>query len=428
MDSKNLDDERVTLQILKNKQARKMVLVIGTGVSAAAAPGVSALKSWWHCLQAIVDAADQLQVLHPTEICEFRRKMMERCDLLVVAHQLMRQMSPISGDPKPTFYKDCLIKVFDNLEHRISCPVILQAILRLLDEGAMIITTNYDSFLETTGRQLKKPMQSLDMQDPSQVVQWAKGYNRFGVLHINGLYSDPSGIVVDPTGYKESLTQNRELMQTLQNLYSTKSFLFLGCGETLRRHVFEAFFWYTAERKLDIEHCMVVVKKDNDNFFRRQKYLLSFGIKLISYGESLKQFPQYVQEMSSLFYKEERPVKFEPESYKIRLGKYECEPPKKLRQTGTCKAKCNKMKIMKHECEHSRNNKDAEYEKMKIAKHKCEFQTKKEQTGPFKPETDKCKVTKHESDHPKYNEQTERTTAQRHQGAKQVKLNQIKRR
>ncbi|XP_069485164.1 protein FAM118A-like isoform X3 [Ambystoma mexicanum] len=333
MDSKNLDDERVTLQILKNKQARKMVLVIGTGVSAAAAPGVSALKSWWHCLQAIVDAADQLQVLHPTEICEFRRKMMERCDLLVVAHQLMRQMSP--------------------------------------------------------------------------VVQWAKGYNRFGVLHINGLYSDPSGIVVDPTGYKESLTQNRELMQTLQNLYSTKSFLFLGCGETLRRHVFEAFFWYTAERKLDIEHCMVVVKKDNDNFFRRQKYLLSFGIKLISYGESLKQFPQYVQEMSSLFYKEERPVKFEPESYKIRLGKYECEPPKKLRQTGTCKAKCNKMKIMKHECEHSRNNKDAEYEKMKIAKHKCEFQTKKEQTGPFKPETDKCKVTKHESDHPKYNEQTE---------------------
>lgn len=61
-----------------------------------------------------------------------------------------------------------------------------------------------------------------------QVLQWARGHIRYGVLHIHGLYTDPCGMVLDPSGYKD-VTQDPEVMEVLQNLYRTKSFLFVGC-------------------------------------------------------------------------------------------------------------------------------------------------------------------------------------------------------
>ncbi|KAJ1168055.1 hypothetical protein NDU88_000010 [Pleurodeles waltl] len=157
--------------ILKYKQPRNMVLVVGTGVSAAAAPGIDALKSWRHCLLAIIDAAKELQVLHPSEICEFRREVCARKDLLTVAHQIRRHMSPLSGEPKPTFFQDCLIKIFEDLEDHVCCPDVLQSILKVMEKGALVVTTNYDTFLETFGRHLRRPMQSLDMQDPAKVTR-----------------------------------------------------------------------------------------------------------------------------------------------------------------------------------------------------------------------------------------------------------------
>ena len=46
---------------------------------------------------------------------------------------------------------------------------------------------------------------------PRQVLQWARGNIRFGVLHIHGLYTDPCGMVLDPSGYKD-VTQDPEVM------------------------------------------------------------------------------------------------------------------------------------------------------------------------------------------------------------------------
>ncbi|XP_069089405.1 protein FAM118A-like [Pleurodeles waltl] len=298
---------REKFHILKYKQPRNMVLVVGTGVSAAAAPGIDALKSWRHCLLAIIDAAKELQVLHPSEICEFRREVCARKDLLTVAHQIRRHMSPLSGEPKPTFFQDCLIKIFEDLEDHVCCPDVLQSILKVMEKGALVVTTNYDTFLETFGRHLRRPMQSLDMQDPAKVLAWARGLIRFGVLHLHGVYWDPSGILNEPAEYKEAVTKNSQLLQTLQDLYCKKSFLFLGCGETLRRHLFKTLFCYSDENKCDFDHYMLVAKKDDDTFYRRQRDLLWLGIKLITYGDDFAQFPQYLQDVSTLICKEETP-------------------------------------------------------------------------------------------------------------------------
>lgn len=88
---------RKFLKSLIRKQPQELLLVIGTGVSAAVAPGIPALCSWRSCIEAVIEAAEQLEVLHPGDVAEFRRKLTKDGDLLVVAHDLIRKMSPVSA-------------------------------------------------------------------------------------------------------------------------------------------------------------------------------------------------------------------------------------------------------------------------------------------------------------------------------------------
>uniref|UniRef100_A0A8C5PNF0 Family with sequence similarity 118 member A n=1 Tax=Leptobrachium leishanense TaxID=445787 RepID=A0A8C5PNF0_9ANUR len=294
---------RKILKTLTKKHPSELVLMIGTGVSAAVAPGVPALCSWRCCIEAVIDAAEQLEVLHPGDVTEFRRKARREQDLLVVAHDLIRKMSPRTGDSKPSFFQDCLMEVFENLEDHIQNPAVLESIVSLMDQGAMVLTTNYDNLLEIYGQTMGKPMESLDLNDKVKVLQWARGYNKYGVLHIHGLYTDPCGLVLDPFGYKD-VTQDYELMEVLQNLYCTKSFLFLGCGETLQDQIFQALFLYTVQNKMNLEHYMLVLKENEDSFFKLQADLLLNGIKLMSYGSSHDNFPGYVRGLSALICKQ----------------------------------------------------------------------------------------------------------------------------
>ncbi|XP_047406084.1 protein FAM118A isoform X3 [Sciurus carolinensis] len=305
----NRNEQKSSRKFLKSlirKQPQELLLVIGTGVSAAVAPGIPALCSWRSCIEAVIEAAEQLEVLHPGDIAEFRRKVTKDRDLLVVAHDLIRKMSPRTGDTKPNFFQDCLMEVFDSLEHHIQNPVVLQSILSLMDRGTMVLTTNYDNLLEIFGQQQSKPMESLDLKDKTKVLQWARGHIKYGVLHIHGLYTDPCGMVLDPSGYKD-VTQDPEVMEVLQNLYRTKSFLFVGCGETLRDQIFQALFLYSVPNKVDLEHYMVVLKENEDHFFKHQADMLLHGIKVVSYGDRFDHFPGYVQDLATQICRQRSP-------------------------------------------------------------------------------------------------------------------------
>ncbi|XP_069057580.1 protein FAM118A-like [Pleurodeles waltl] len=294
---------RTILTSLINKTPKDLVLVVGTGVSAAAAPGIDALNCFRCLLLAILDAAGNLQVLHPRTIRLYTKKVKRDSDLLSVANEIIRELSPRSGDSKPNFYRDCLMRIFSNLEYCITCPQVLNDVISLVEQGAMLVTTNYDTFLETSGKHKSKPMKSIDMSDPTKLIQWANGLEPYGVLHIHGVYDFPSGIAWNPKVHKE-LYHNTQITAALQNLYNSKTFVFLGCGEVLREHVFQALFWYPIKKKREVEHYMLVLKKDTDRFFKLQREMLLLGIKLISYGDNCAQFPGFLRELTELLRKE----------------------------------------------------------------------------------------------------------------------------
>ncbi|KAM9204291.1 LOW QUALITY PROTEIN: protein FAM118A [Mergus octosetaceus] len=322
---------RKFLKSLITKQPRDLLLVIGTGVSVAVAPGIPALCSWRSCIEAVIEAAEQLEVLHPGDLAEFRKKVIKDKDLLVVAHDLIRKMSPRTGDTNPNFFQDCLMEVFDNLERHIQNPVVLQSILRLMERDTMVLTTNYDNLLEIFGHQQGKPMESLDLKDKDKVLQWARGHIKYGVLHIHGLYTDPCGMVLDPLGYKD-VTQDPEVMEVIQNLYQTKSFLFLGCGETLRDQIFQALFLYTVKNKVDLEHYMLVLK-ENEAIFKLQADMLLHGIKVVPYGDCFKQFREYVQDLTTQICKHRSPGTSCMDSAKSKLRENGTDSPKRIKQS-----------------------------------------------------------------------------------------------
>lgn len=91
-----VDFFRKLLPSLKTKKPRELVLVIGTGISAAVAPQVPALKSWKGLIQALLDAAIDFDLLEDEESRKFQKCLHEDKNLVHVAHDLIQKLSPVS--------------------------------------------------------------------------------------------------------------------------------------------------------------------------------------------------------------------------------------------------------------------------------------------------------------------------------------------
>lgn len=87
--------QRKLLPSLKTKRAPELVLVIGTGVSSAVAPQVPALRSWKGLIQALLDAANDFDLLEEEESRRFQKQMQEDKNLVHVAHDLIQKLSPV---------------------------------------------------------------------------------------------------------------------------------------------------------------------------------------------------------------------------------------------------------------------------------------------------------------------------------------------
>nr|XP_016775365.3 protein FAM118B isoform X3 [Pan troglodytes] len=287
------------LPSLKTKKPRELVLVIGTGISAAVAPQVPALKSWKGLIQALLDAAIDFDLLEDEESKKFQKCLHEDKNLVHVAHDLIQKLSPRTSNVRSTFFKDCLYEVFDDLESKMedSGKQLLQSVLHLMENGALVLTTNFDNLLELYAADQGKQLESLDLTDEKKVLEWAQEKRKLSVLHIHGVYTNPSGIVLHPAGYQNVL-RNTEVMREIQKLYENKSFLFLGCGWTVDDTTFQALFLEAVKHKSDLEHFMLVRRGDVDEFKKLRENMLDKGIKVISYGDDYADLPEYFKRLT----------------------------------------------------------------------------------------------------------------------------------
>ncbi|KAJ3590121.1 hypothetical protein NHX12_008075 [Muraenolepis orangiensis] len=361
--------QRKLLPSLKTKRAPELVLVIGTGVSSAVAPQVPALRSWKGLIQALLDAANDFDLLEEEESRRFQKHLQEDKNLVHVAHDLIQKLSPRTGNVRSTFFKDCLYEVFDDLECKMehAGKHLLRSVLQLMESGALVLTTNFDNLLEIYAAHQETQLESLDLTDEKKplcgmnqplcgmnpaslwdepslsvdepslsplcgmnqplcgmnpaslwdepslsvdepslsvdepslsVLEWAQEKRNLSVLHIHGVYTNPSGIVLHPAGYQNVL-RNTEVMREIQNLYETKSFVFLGCGRTVDDTTFQALFLEAVKHKSDLEHFMLVRREDVGEFKKLRDNMLDKGIKVISYGEEYSDLPEYFERLAN---------------------------------------------------------------------------------------------------------------------------------
>lgn len=174
---------------------------------------------------------------------------------------------------------------------------LLQSVLHLMENGALVLTTNFDNLLELYAADQGKQLESLDLTDEKKVLEWAQEKRKLSVLHIHGVYTNPSGIVLHPAGYQNVL-RNTEVMREIQKLYENKSFLFLGCGWTVDDTTFQALFLEAVKHKSDLEHFMLVRRGDVDEFKKLRENMLDKGIKVISYGSDYADLPEYFKRLT----------------------------------------------------------------------------------------------------------------------------------
>ncbi|KAJ8412567.1 hypothetical protein AAFF_G00129030 [Aldrovandia affinis] len=291
---------RKLLPSLKTKRAPELVLVIGTGISSAVAPQVPALRSWKGLIKALLDAADDFDLLEEEESRRFQKSLQEDKNLVHVAHDLIQKLSPRTDNIRSTFFKDCLYEVFDDLECKMEYAGkhLLRSVLQLMESGALVLTTNFDNLLEIYAAHQGTRLESLDLTDEKKVLEWAQEKRRLSVLHIHGVYTNPSGIVLHPAGYQNVL-RNTDVMREIQKLYETKSFLFLGCGRTVEDTTFQALFLEAVKNKSDLEHFMLVRREDVDEFKKLRDNMLDKGIKVISYGNEYADLLEYFDRLAN---------------------------------------------------------------------------------------------------------------------------------
>lgn len=77
-----------------------------------------------------------------------------------------------TSNVRSTFFKDCLYEVFDDLESKMedSGKQLLQSVLHLMENGALVLTTNFDNLLELYAADQGKQLESLDLTDEKKVT------------------------------------------------------------------------------------------------------------------------------------------------------------------------------------------------------------------------------------------------------------------
>ncbi|XP_068274233.1 protein FAM118B-like [Nyctibius grandis] len=291
---------RKLLPSLKTKEPRELVLVIGTGISAAVAPQVPALQSQKGLIQALMDVAIEFSWLAGKESRRFQKRLDEDENLVHVAHDFIQELSPSTRHVDSGRFEECLYKVFDDLESKMedSGKQLLQSVLHLMENGALVLTTNFDNLLELYAAQQGKPLESLDLTDGKKVLEWAQEKRKRCVLHFYGIYTNPSGIMLHAGCYKNALRKTK-VMREIQKLYENKSFLFLGCGRTMDDTMFQALFLEAVKHKSALEHFMLVRRRDVHEFKKLRGNTQDKGIKVVSYGDEYADLPEYFERLAS---------------------------------------------------------------------------------------------------------------------------------
>ena len=179
-----------------------------------------------------------------------------------------------------------LDSVFGNLDREVRYPAILEALRSLFQQGAMLLTTNYDDLLEKT---CQSPY--IGRSDRGELLRFKRGELK-GILHLHGSHHYPNEIVMDGSDY-DVITHSDEIQNILRELLEYKVLLFVGCGSGLDDPNFGTLLKWAFDRQQNIphRHCLLVRNEDT----LKHKFLVR-----LEYGSSYENLAPFLKSLLPL--------------------------------------------------------------------------------------------------------------------------------
>jgi nucleoside phosphorylase len=151
--------------------------------------------------------------------------------------------------------------VFVNLDQEIRHPAIFETLKVLHENGATLLTTNYDDLLEKYC-----DIRHIGRSNQDEILKFKRG-DLDGIFHVHGSYHDPHEVVLDTTDYYE-MTHSDEVQNVLKTFLEYKTMIFIGYGSGMEDPNFDALLKWASERQKNIpnRHCLLIRDGDNPKY------------------------------------------------------------------------------------------------------------------------------------------------------------------
>lgn len=262
----------VLARLQKDLKSRRLVIIVGAGVTLSATADASGKPlpriTWTGLIRNGLDLLVHDRYVDRTDRRTNRAyEALEGPDiegLLDAANTLSSQLK--QHGQFPTW----LQSVFGNLYQDVRHPDILEALKKLHQDGAVLLTTNYDDVLET-----HCGLRHIGRSKIEDIVRFRRG-NLDGVFHVHGSFHDPQEVVLDTTDYYQIRTSD-EVQNMLKAFLDDKTILFVGCGSGLEDPNFDGLLKWASERQKNLpnHHCLLI--RDQDNLKYKSLLLLRYG-------------------------------------------------------------------------------------------------------------------------------------------------------
>ncbi|MBB3560147.1 hypothetical protein FHX06_001458 [Rhizobium sp. BK512] len=265
---------------------KKLVIVVGTGVSRALSANSANVFSWSGLIQNGLEYCKTRACVTDAQYGAWKTHLdsSDIDDLLSAAEFVGRKL----GAPTGSMYARWLEESFgaaDVLNKGLS-----DAISSIAQLEIPIATLNYDTLLEeVTG------LPTINFSETKKVTEWVRRETS-GILHLHGVWSDPQSCILGIRDYHTaSLSDVRQFIQ--RNLSTFGRILFLGCGDTFSDPNFSALIsWMRAEIRGSSPLHYALVRESELSTRHADANWQGF-VEPISYGKEYSDLPTYLKSL-----------------------------------------------------------------------------------------------------------------------------------
>lgn len=260
-------------QLKKAILDKKVVVVVGTGVSIAATRN-HATASWEGLLLNALEFIENLKEKREEQLIQSYKTQIELGDigdLLAVAQVIEGKLGAPNGK-----WVMWLSSVFGSNNFPVKNESLVKKILAL---GCPIITTNYDGIFEAISNK-----RTILWNESSEHLRGFYTGARDGILHLHGYWDNPESVVLGRYDYS-AVTANKPLKAFLEATGYDKTLLFIGCGEGLVDPHFNDFFKWRKQTLTGTTHSLYILVPEKEREKTQEKHAGGDLVDVLTYGE-----------------------------------------------------------------------------------------------------------------------------------------------